>query len=80
VNWRDILSLLGLLPTALRLLRSDDGRTLAAGIKELSDGDVPPPPEINATLVKAGVDTKQLAEAIHPVGPSPEGPGIGANV
>lgn len=39
--------------------------------------DVAGPPDANTTLhetlVKNGVDTKQLAEAIHPVGPNASG-------
>jgi hypothetical protein len=43
-------------------------------------GTTDDPGSLHETLVKHGVDTKKLAEEIHPVGPQPEGPGLGGNV
>lgn len=63
-----------------RVLDNADVLALIDAVKELGNGSSAEPGSLHEKLVSAGVDTKKLAEEIHPVGPQPEGPGLGANV
>lgn len=60
-----------------RVLGNPDVRALIDAFKELGGGSnaVVKSGSLHKELVQAGVDTKQLARAIHP-----EGPGLGANI
>lgn len=59
-----------------RVIGNSDVLALIDAAKEFGDRTAPDSPEaLHVAAVNAGVDTKQLAEAIHPVGPQPEGQG-----
>lgn len=65
-----------------RVLANPDVRALIDAFKELGDGGsaAVEPGAFHKELVRAGVNTEQLAKAIHPVGPPSEGPALGANI
>lgn len=60
-----------------RVLGNPDVRALIDACKELGGGSnaVVEPGSLHKELVRAGVNTKQLAQAIHP-----EGPGLGVSI
>lgn len=67
-----------------RVLGNPDTIALIDAFKELGGGSnaAVAPGVLHKELVRAGVDTEQLAKAIHPqdAGPPREGPGLGANI
>lgn len=56
-----------------RVIGNADVLALIDAAKELGDASPSESGSLHETLTKAGVDTKRLAEEIHPPGPSPSG-------